>query len=56
MSADCVVAMLDDAPGDPYRAILGFETMCINQVEIVDVARLAASTGRGLIFCVYEDW
>jgi hypothetical protein len=56
MSPDCVAALLDEAPGDPYRAILGFETICDNRIEIIDLARRAAAAGHGLAFCVYEDW
>jgi hypothetical protein len=43
--------------GDPCHDLLArFPTQAINEVEIADVVGLAASSGRGLVFCLFEDW
>ena len=42
--------------GVPLRAVLEFPSTCVNKIEIADIARRAALTLRGLVFCVYEDW
>jgi hypothetical protein len=41
--------------GDPLHVLLQFSTQAVNAVEIADVIRMAASTGRGVMFCIFED-
>lgn len=57
MSATRVRALHAAQGRDPCHALLAcFPTQAINHVEIAEVVALAASTGRGLVFCVFEDW
>ncbi len=39
-----------------YRASFAFPSICVNGVQTAELVERTVASGRGLVFCVHEDW